>query len=211
MPGVLDYEDIVSHGTIGLIEALDRYDENKAVKFETYAMARIRGSIIDALRALDRLPRSVRQKARQLERARSSMTAELAREPTSGELAKALGMTAAEYARAAVDCGWTTVSLDGLLDPDQSGEPAWAVGEGRGPGLGDFSEGLERLEMTAALASAIGLLPERERLIVSLYYKEGLTRKEIGRVLDISESRVCQLHARALSRLRARLEPERAA
>ncbi len=210
IPGVLDYEDILSYGTIGLIEALDRYDESKAVKFETYAMTRIRGSIIDALRAVDRLPRSVRRKAKKLDQVRTALTAELDREPTREELARAMEMTPSEYDRTSRDCGWVTVSLDGLLDRDEQSEGTGAP-EPRSGDDGDFSASMEKEEMLTALAEAVRKLPERELLIVSLYYRDGLTRKEIGWILDISESRVCQLHGRALGRLRARLEPERAA
>ena len=211
LPAVLDYEDILSHGTIGLIEALDRYDDSKGVKFETYAISRIRGSIIDALRALDRLPRSVRQKAKQLEQIQTSLTLQVGREPTEPELAEAMGMTLQQYNRTLVDCSWVTVSLDGLLNRDEQGEGWTSTELPANPDEEDFTKRLEKKQMFDALAGAIKLLPERELLIVSLYYKDEMTRKEIAQILDISESRVCQLHARALSRLRARLQQERAA
>jgi RNA polymerase sigma factor for flagellar operon FliA len=211
LPAILDYEDILSYGTIGLIEALDRFDGSKGVKFETYAINRIRGSIIDALRALDRLPRSVRQKVRRLEQVTNGLTAELGREPTDQELAVGMGMTREQYNGMLVDSSWVTVSLDGLFERDDNGEGQQTHDAPADPNEQDFTERLEKRQMLDALAGAVKALPERELLIVSLYYKDEMTMKEIAQILDISESRVCQLHGRALSRLRARLARERAA
>lgn len=211
LPAILDYEDILSYGTIGLIEALDRFDGSKGVKFETYAISRIRGSIIDALRALDRLPRSVRQKAKRLEAVTLDLTATNGREPTEAELAAGMGMTIGQYNQTLVDCSWVTVSLDGLLDRDENNDGAAATEMPADPGEEDFTQRLEKRQMLDALTGAVKGLPEREWLIVSLYYKDEMTMKEIAQILDISESRVCQLHGRALSRLRSRLARERAA
>ena len=211
LPSILDYEDVLSYGTIGLIEALDRYDSSKGVKFETYAISRIRGAIIDALRSLDRLPRSVRQKARRLEQVSVELTASLGREPTDAELAQGAGMTEAQYQRALVDSSWVTVSLDGLLDRDDGGDSGSADLPGDEGAGDDFTRRLEKRQLLESLTGAIKNLPERELLIVSLYYRDGMTMKEIAKILEISESRVCQLHGRALSRLRARLEHEEAA
>lgn len=210
LPAILDYEDILSYGTIGLIEALDRFDPGKGVKFETYAISRIRGAIIDALRSLDRLPRSVRQKAKRLEQATNELTVALGREPTDEELASAAGMTLPQYHRALVDASWVTVSLDGLLDRDDSGEGS-STELPASPDAEDFTHRLEKRQLIEALADSVRTLPERELLIVSLYYKEEMTMKEIAQILDISESRVCQLHGRALGRLRARLARDTAA
>jgi len=209
LPAILDYEDILSYGTIGLIEALDRYDASKGVKFETYAISRIRGSIIDALRSLDRLPRSVRQKAKRLEQVTVELTRVHGREPTDQELAEAMEMTITQFNKTLVDSSWVTVSLDGLLDRDD--------GEGNGaelppdPDEEDFTGNLEKQEVLESLTEAVRSLPEREWLIVSLYYKDEMTMKEIAQILEISESRVCQLHGRALSRLRTRMTFEQAA
>jgi RNA polymerase sigma factor for flagellar operon FliA len=205
LPAILDYEDILSYGTIGLIEALDRFDNSKGVKFETYAISRIRGAIIDALRSLDRLPRSVRQKARQLDKTTQGLIATLGREPTDQEIATALGVTREQYNTTLVDSGWVTVSLDGLLDRDDNNDGAGATDMPADPNEEDFTKRLEKRQMLDALAGAVKGLPERELLIVSLYYKDEMTMKEIAQILEISESRVCQLHGRALSRLRARL------
>jgi len=210
LPAILDYEDILSYGTIGLIEALDRYDDSKGVKFETYAISRIRGAIIDALRALDRLPRSVRQKAKRLELVSAELTRSLGREPSEAELAQGMDMTPEQFAKTLVDSSWVTVSLDGLLERDDNHDgpsaelPADSDEE-------DFTAGIEKKEMIESLTGAVKSLPEREWLIVSLYYKDEMTMKEIAQILEISESRVCQLHGRALSRLRTRLARERAA
>lgn len=201
LPAILDYEDILSYGTIGLIEAVERFDSGKGVKFETYAISRIRGAIIDALRSLDRLPRSVRQKARNAERAIGDLTVELGREPTDEEVAAQLGIPLERYLRDIVDASWVTVSLDraGPSDPDEQGPGELAIAD---PDAPDAVEVIEREELIGDLAAAIGDLPEREQLILSLYYKDELTMREISHVLGVSESRVCQLHARALTRLR---------
>jgi RNA polymerase sigma factor for flagellar operon FliA len=211
LPAILDYEDILSYGTIGLIEALDRFDDSKGVKFETYAISRIRGAIIDALRALDRLPRSVRQKAKRLEQVTLELTASLGREPNEPELAEAMGMTGTQYNQMLVDSSWVTVSLDGLLDRDENNDGATATELPADPDQEDFTGDMEKRQLFEALTTAVQGLPERELLIVSLYYKDEMTMKEIAQILDISESRVCQLHGRALGRLRVRLARERAA
>jgi RNA polymerase sigma factor FliA len=209
LPAILDYEDILSYGTIGLIEALDRFDGSKGVKFETYAISRIRGAIIDALRALDRLPRSVRQKAKRLDIITVDLTAANGREPTDEEVAEGMGMTLVQYHQTLVDCSWVTVSLDGLLDRDENNEGSGATDMPADPNEEDFTQRLEKRQMLDALTGAVKGLPEREWLIVSLYYRDEMTMKEIAQILEISESRVCQLHGRALSRLRSRLARER--
>lgn len=209
LPAILDYEDILSYGTIGLIEALDRFDGSKGVKFETYAISRIRGAIIDALRSLDRLPRSVRQKARRLEQIHVEFEREHGREPTDEEAAQLMGLTPEQYNQALIDASWVTVSLDGLLDRDNNEDGTAPTELPADPNEEDFTERLEKRQLLDALTAAIKTLPEREWLIISLYYRDEMTMKEIAQILDISESRVCQLHGRALGRLRARLARER--
>ncbi len=206
LPGILDYEDILSFGTIGLIEAVERFDNEKGVKFETYAISRIRGSIIDALRSLDRLPRSVRQKAKESTEAILQLTTDLGRDPTDEEVAQSLGFTVEVYRKHLVDAAWVTVSLDamGSNDDEEDGDGSGAMGVAD-PDIEDVTEGLERQELIGDLSDAIRELPDREQLILSLYYKDELTMREVSKVLNISESRVCQLHARALSRLRTRI------
>lgn len=209
LPAILDYEDILSYGTIGLIEALDRFDGSKGVKFETYAISRIRGAIIDALRSLDRLPRSVRQKARRLEQIHVEFEREHGREPTDEEAAQLMGLTPEQYNQALIDASWVTVSLDGLLDRDNNEDGTAPTELPADPNEEDFTERLEKRQLLEALTAAIKTLPEREWLIISLYYRDEMTMKEIAQILEISESRVCQLHGRALGRLRARLARER--
>ncbi len=205
LPAILDYEDILSFGTIGLIEAVERFDSTKGVKFETYAISRIRGSIIDALRSLDRLPRSVRQKVRETTEAILALTNDLGREPTDDEVAATIGLSGEAYRRHLIDASWITVSLDTVgthEDDEDGGGSAAGIAD---PDYQDFSLGMEHEERIGDLAHAIRELPEREQLILSLYYQEELTMREVSQVLNISESRVCQLHARALGRLRATL------
>lgn len=211
LPAILDYEDILSYGTIGLIEALDRYDGTKGVKFETYAISRIRGAIIDALRSLDRLPRSVRQKAKRLEQVSLALNSTLGREPTDDELARGMEMTLQQFHTTLVDSSWVTVSLDGLLDRDENNDGQGASELPADPNEEDFTKRLEKKQTLDVLTGAVQSLPEREWLIVSLYYKDEMTMKEIAQILDISESRVCQLHGRALGRLRMRMTRDRAA
>jgi len=205
LPAIVDYEDILSFGTIGLIEAVERFDNEKGVKFETYAISRIRGAIIDALRSLDRLPRSVRQKSKESTEAILHLTTSLGREPSDQEVAESLGLTVEVYRRHLVDASWVTVSLDamGASDDDEDGGGG-DIGVAD-PDTEDFSVGMEQQELIGDLAGAIRDLPDREQLILSLYYKEELTMREVSKVLGISESRVCQLHARALSRLRTQI------
>jgi RNA polymerase sigma factor for flagellar operon FliA len=201
LPSILDYEDILSFGTIGLIEAVERFDPEKGVKFETYAISRIRGAIIDALRSLDRLPRSVRQKAKEADQAIIALTHDLGRDPTDEEVAELLGISPEAYRKHLIDASWVTVSLDansaGGDEDDDGGEIAVPD-----PDEQDISLGLEQQELIGELGQAIRELPDREQLVLSLYYKDELTMREVSKVLGISESRVCQLHARALTRLR---------
>jgi len=214
LPAVLDYEDILSFGTIGLIEAVERFDHDKGVKFETYAIARIRGAIIDALRSLDRLPRSVRQKAKDADKALVDLTQDLGRDPSDEEVAAAMGLTLEAYRKHLIDASWITVSLDTMGTSNDGEEDSGGALGIADPEEENFDAGLEQQELIGELAGAIRELPEREQLILSLYYKEELTMREVSKVLDISESRVCQLHARALTRLRGsitRMQEGRAA
>lgn len=211
LPAVLDYDDVVAYGTMGLIQALARYDETKGVKFEAFAISRIRGAIIDAMRSLDPLSRSVRLKAKRLAAVTMELTNRDGRNPTDAELAARMGTTIRKYNQTLVDCSWVTLSLDGLLDRDVDQNGAGATELPADPNDEDFTLGLEKRELLAELACSVKMLPEREWLIISLYYKEGMTMREIGQILDVSETRVSQMHARALRRLRSGLEHERAA
>lgn len=204
LPVVIDQDDILSYGALGLIDALDRFNPSLGVKFETFAIARIRGAILDALRSADPVPRSAREKVRKIERAFAHLAEQLGRQPTDAEVASYVGMDASEYELALLYGSCTIISLDNLLDADdEDGTPlVWAMEDTTQPSPPDR---VEQREVVFSLRDALQALPERERLILSLYYHDELTMKEISRVLRISESRVCQLHARALVTLRAML------
>src|SRR5512133_1757299 len=206
LPAHVDENDLVSYGLLGLIGAIERFDPDRDIKFETYAIARIRGSIIDELRALDWVPRSVRSRARELERAIASLEAKLGRAPTDEEIAQKVGISVDELEESLTDISRSSIAaLDEL----------WSVsGEGDQVSLLDTIEdetgprpeaALDETEMREALADAISRLPEREKLVVTLYYYEELTLREIGEVLGVTESRVSQLHTKAILRLKARL------
>ncbi len=207
LPAHVDEGDLVSYGLLGLISAIERFDPERDIKFETYAIARIKGAIIDELRALDWVPRSVRSRAREIERAISDLEAKLGRAPTDEEIAARVGITTEELedslteisrsSMAALDELWTLAGEGGdqvsLLDTIEDTE-----------GL-DPQHELTQSEMREALGEAIARLPEREKLVVTLYYYEELTLREIGEVLGVTESRVSQLHTKAILRLKAHL------
>lgn len=205
LPNIMDYEDVLSYGTLGLIEAVERFDPTKGVKFETYAISRVRGAIIDALRALDRLPRSVRKKAKQVEQATTALEKTLGRSPTPFGGAENLGVSVKRYHGMIVDASWSTVSLDGLLDTQEYGEGSAPIQIPDGNAHDEVIGRVEREELSEILADSVRELPERERLVVSLYYQDEMTMREVSKVMQISESRVCQLHAKAVSRLRTAL------
>jgi RNA polymerase sigma factor for flagellar operon FliA len=213
LPTVIDSDDVISYGTIGLIDAVERFDPTRGIKFETYAIARIRGSIIDALRSLDQIPRTARQRAREIEQAIGDLEAKRKRPPTDEEVAGHLGMDVEKYREACVRTNVITLSLDSLLSVDdedgrEGGTRAYAFEDRGSP---DPSALTERRELEKLLVESVRNLPERERLVLSLYYYEELTMKEISRVMEISESRVCQLHAQAILRLRASLRKQQLA
>jgi RNA polymerase sigma factor for flagellar operon FliA len=206
LPRVMDSDDVISSGVLGLIEAIDRYDPTTGVKFETYAISRIRGSILDELRSLDWIPRSARQRSQEITKAFTRLEAKYGRPPTDEEVAKDLKLDMNQYHQASISAAAVVVSLE---TPMSTGD-----GEGEGSALVDTIESgqardplvhTEEGELLEALAGAIRSLSERERILLSLYYEQELTMKEISLVLDVSESRVCQLHGRAVHRLRAQL------
>lgn len=206
LPPSVDFDDLVSYGILGLLDALEKFDPGRGVKFETYALPRIRGSIIDGLRHVDWVPRSVRQRARQLEEVLASLENRLGRAARDEEVAEALGLSLDDYHRLLQEVhGVTLFSLDELWGGGGTGERL-ALGQMiEDPAGGEPGEPVEQEEVRRILAEAVDALPERERLVIALYYYEGLTLKEIGQVLSVSESRVSQLHAKAVLRLRARL------
>ena len=212
-PPTGELDDLVSYGIFGLIDSIERIDPDRGVKFETYAIVRIRGAIIDGLRNLDWVPRSVRTKAKRLEEAYTKLEKELNRTPTDEELSASLNMTMQQFHDALQEVSATTLtSLDDLWFNEGGGEDSLRVMDTieDTKSVDPITE-IEIKEKKLLLAEAIDQLGERERLVVTLYYYEGLTLKEIGAVLGVSESRVCQIHGQAIIHLRSRLNPHRAA
>jgi len=207
LPPHVDVDDLVSSGIFGLIEAIERYDPSRGVKFETYAVARIRGAIIDGLRALDWVPSGVRQKARAVEKAYAKVESELGRSATDEEVARELGMSPEGFTKhLSTLAGTVLVSLDELWVSEVEGDDGIrAIDMIEDPTAGDPERLVEIGDRKRVLARAIERLPERERLLVALYHLEGLTAKEISILMGISQSRVSQLHTRAMLRLKSYL------
>jgi RNA polymerase sigma factor for flagellar operon FliA len=196
----------VSYGIFGLIDAIDKFDPSRGFKFETYAIARVKGAIIDELRSFDWVPRSVRAKARAIERAYSKLENELRRTPEDAELARELGMTGDELAGTLSQISFVgLVALDEILAAGGERPGQAMLGDPGRDTAHDPVEAFEVDEMKMLLADAINRVPDRERLVLGLYYYEGLTLSEIGDVLGVTESRVCQIHTKAILQLRARL------
>ena len=207
LPAHVDDEDLVSYGLLGLIGAIERYDPERDVKFETYAIARIRGAIIDELRALDWVPRSVRSRARDIERAIGELEAKLGRVPSDEEIAGKLGLTTEELDESLSEISRSSIAaLDELWTISGSGGDQVALIDTiEDTDAPDPQGALSQVELREAIADSIARLPEREKLVVTLYYSEELTLREIGEVLGVTESRVSQLHTKAILRLKARL------
>ena len=207
LPAHVDEGDLVSYGLLGLISAIERYDPDRDVKFETYAIARIKGSILDELRSLDWVPRSVRSRARQIERAMSELEARIGRAPSDEEIAKKVGITVEELEGSLTDISRSSIAaLDELWTISGSGGDQVAlidtIEDTQGP---EPQSAFALTELREMVADAITNLPEREKLVVTLYYYEDLTLREIGEVLGVTESRISQLHTKAILRLKARL------
>jgi RNA polymerase sigma factor FliA len=209
LPGHVEEHDLISYGLLGLIGAIDRFDPRRQVKFETYAVSRIRGSIIDELRSLDWVPRSVRARAREIERKSAELEHRLQRAPTDEELAAALGMDIGDFHAAITQISNSSiVALDETWSVSSGGEPLSLI-DTISDGRGNTPEKMHDVnELRDLLADAIARLPERERIVISLYYYDGLTLREIGEVLGVTESRVSQLHTKAVLRLKGRLQDE---
>jgi RNA polymerase sigma factor for flagellar operon FliA len=206
LPAHVDEGDLVSYGLLGLIGAIERYDPDRDIKFETYAIARIRGAIIDELRALDWVPRSVRSRARQIERAIGELEAKLGRAPTDEEIAAKVGVTVDELDNSLTDISRSSIAaLDELWSVSGDGDQVSLLDTLEDDNISQPAEVLDETETREALADAIARLPEREKLVVTLYYYEELTLREIGEVLGVTESRVSQLHTKAILRLKSRL------
>ena len=205
LPRNLEREDLHTVGAMGLIKAVDQFDPGRQVKFETYAIALIRGAILDSLREEDWAPRSVRERAKTLERTLAQMELTLGAPPTEEQLAGQLGISPDELARYRADAGRTNVlSLDDAL-PGGDENGGLRLGDMLTDDSVDLAQDIEIRECTGQLGSAMECLPERERLVIALYYYEGLTFKEVGKVLTVSETRVYQLHTQAVRRMRGHL------
>ena len=200
----VEYEDLVSYGIFGLIDAIDKFDCLKDVKFETYASLRIRGAILDQIRKMDWIPRTIRQKQKRIDSATKEIETKYGRSATDEEIAEILGITDEEY------LGWQSqmkitnvVSLNEFLE--QGSEVPNEANNTRSAAFDSPEEILERDELKKMLAQALELLTEKERKVIVLYYYEDLTLKEISNILEVSESRISQLHTRALQKMRGKL------
>lgn len=204
LPSHVEEADLISFGLVGLMAAVDRFEPRRDVKFETYAGPRIRGAILDQLRSLDWVPRSVRTQARAIERAGVKLEQLLGRAPSDRELADEVGITVRELRDAISQLSSSTIlTLDGLWTvSDASGDQVALVDTLSDPDSPDPLDQLAAEDLRNSLAEALGRLPERERLVVGLYHYYNLTLREIGDVIGVSESRVSQLHTRAMLRLR---------
>lgn len=207
LPPHVDTDDLYSYGIFGLINAVERFDHTRGIKFETYAITRIRGSILDGLRAMDWVPASLRQRAKEIEEVFWRLENELGRSATDEEVAAELGVRVEDFHRMVTDLGRSQIlSLDELWPVSDGDEGEFTlkdlVGDEKAE---DPFASAAMSEMKQVLADAIKRLPDKEKLVVTLYYYEGLTAKEISQVMDLSVSRISQLHSKALLRLRGRL------
>ncbi len=207
LPANVDQADLISYGIFGLIDAIDKFDQERGIKFETYAISRIRGSIIDELRAIDWVPRSVRSKARDIEKAYTALENKLKRPPSDKEIAEELGISIDDLNHIYTQLSNVSlVALDELMSVEgERGDKLSLVETIEDTKTTSPTEAVESEEMKAILADAINRLPEREKIVITLYYYEGLTLAEIGQVLGVTESRVCQMHTKAVLALRGRI------
>jgi RNA polymerase sigma factor FliA len=210
LPAHVEEADLISYGLTGLISAIGRFDLSREIKFETYAITRIRGAIIDELRTLDWVPRSVRARAREIEKVNRKLEARLQRAPTDEEMAAELVVSVDEFHEALLQISNSTiVALDELWHvADATGDKVSLLDTLPDRGAPDPQALVDQSELRDRIADAIAALPEREKLVVALYYYENLTLREIGEVLGVTESRVSQLHTKAVLRLRSKLAHE---
>jgi len=204
---VLDADDLLSCGTIGLINAIDRFDPTRGSRFESFATTRIRGAVIDHLRSLNWLPRTAMARIRQMEYAIANLEQRLGRPPREDEIAEEANISTSRYRQMLQEAGTIVLSLDAPLGPLAQEEGLTSLADlledERSP---EPDEQVEAQELMALLHVALNELPERERMLLALYYREELTMKEISKIMNVSESRVCQLHIQAILRLRNTLD-----
>jgi RNA polymerase sigma factor for flagellar operon FliA len=198
----VEFDDLVSYGIFGLIDAIDKYDLSRGVKFDTYAQLRIRGAIIDQLREIDWLPRSIRQKSKEMEKAYYELENKLGRPATDEEMAQSFGLSVEDFQKKIQNItAYSIISLDDLLEQKRE-----VTSSEEGKQIETPESLVENTEIKEILVDAINILPDKEKRVVSLYYYEELTYKEIGKLLSISESRVSQLHTKAIIRLKNRFK-----
>jgi RNA polymerase sigma factor for flagellar operon FliA len=212
LPANIEQADLVSYGIFGLMDAIEKFEIGRGIKFETYAISRIKGAIIDELRAIDWVPRSVRFKAREVEKTLSRLENELHRAPTDAEVAKEMGISVHDLRGIYNQVSFVSlVALDELLSVGaDKGDKLSLIDTLEDHSSEDPVAAFEAEEMKRVLAGAINKLPEREKIVVTLYYYEGLTLAEIGQVLGVTESRICQMHTKAVMQLRSRMSESRA-
>ncbi|HOJ80780.1 MAG TPA: FliA/WhiG family RNA polymerase sigma factor [Clostridiales bacterium] len=202
----VEYEDLISYGVFGLIDAIDKYDMNKGVKFETYASLRIRGAIIDSIREMDWVPRSLRQKCKELEKAYWEVENELGRSATDKDIADKLNISVEELHKLLNEVNVSSlISLEDFLE--QNYEIGVEPTSGRRQDRPEYEAEIN--ELSEILGNAIDKLPEKEKMVLTLYYYEELTLKEISAIMKVSESRISQLHTKAIMRLRGKLARQR--
>lgn len=207
LPSQVEHADLISYGVFGLIDAIDKYDPERPVKFETYAIARIRGAIIDELRSLDWIPRSIRSRAREVERAHADLEAKLHRTPNAREMADHLEISAEEY-RSTINrlSNLNIIALDEVTSAGSDRtETMTLLDTLHDSNALDPAGSMEFEETQFLLARAIDQLGEREKFVLALYYFENMTLAEIGAVLGVTESRISQMHTKAVAQLRERL------
>jgi RNA polymerase sigma factor for flagellar operon FliA len=210
LPAHVEEADLISYGLVGLISAIERFEPEREIKFETYAIPRIRGAIIDELRAMDWVPRSVRARARAIERANVKLEHKFQRAPTDEEMAAELDMGVDDFLDALIQISNSTIAaLDELWTvSDSSGDQVSLLDTLQDPSAPDPAKVADQTDLKDRVADAIAKLPEREKLVVALYYYENLTLREIGEVLGVTESRISQLHTKAVLRLRSHMSEE---
>ena len=205
LPRNVEQADLASFGVFGLIDAIEKFDPERGFKFETYAIARIKGAILDELRSIDWVPRSVRSKARNLEQAMAKLESENHRSPNDTEVAEEMGITEKQLRNTLSQISHVgVVALDEMLSGGDRGESV-TLGDTVADQRAGPMDVFEVEEMRQILADSINRLPEREKIVLTLYYYEGLTLAEIGRVLGVTESRVCQIHTKAVLQLRSKI------
>ncbi|OPX86141.1 MAG: RNA polymerase sigma factor FliA [Pelotomaculum sp. PtaB.Bin013] len=206
LPAIIDQEDLESYGVFGLLEAVEKYNPDLGTSFKAYAYSRIKGAMIDEIRKLNWVPRTVWQKIQQLNSIREKLQKEHGDDVSGEMLAKAMGISLSELRKLTGQANLLSLSSLDEITPGSDGEPVRLVDLIRDPASPDPLDIVEKEEGRRLLAEAISQLSDKDQLVLSLYYHEKLTLKEISKVLEVSESRVCQLHTRAIDRLRKKLE-----